>query len=173
MHSIRTSSIFPFHSTNSLHWLILNWILLQGWEITWQKMFSIAKCCSWCRSVLTVINAFTQVNYHSAPSHWTHSVEYLSEPIPMYPGDGRSGSKNQQISQAMNSNDPPRSARQSKPELRYAITCKPLQTQQPSRTTILLIIVIILIIINCNYFSWFTINNLTIFSPHPFDSQTN
>ena len=40
--------------------------------------------------------------------------------------------KNQQISQAVSSNDPQRSA--SKAEPKYAITCKPLQTQRPPRT---------------------------------------
>ena len=46
---------------------------------------------------------------------------------------GRSGSKNQQISQVVNRNDRQRSAKQSRAEILYSITCKPLQTQWPSR----------------------------------------
>ena len=39
--------------------------------------------------------------------------------------------QNQQISQAVNSNDP-----QSKAELRYAITCQPRQTKRPPSTSL-------------------------------------
>ena len=41
---------------------------------------------------------------------------------------GGSGSRNKKISQVLNRNDPLRSA-----TLRYAITCKPLQTRRPPR----------------------------------------
>ena len=42
----------------------------------------------------------------------------------------------QQISQAMNSNDPQRSAKQSKADLRDAITYQPLQTRRPPHTSL-------------------------------------
>jgi len=44
--------------------------------------------------------------------------------------------RNQQISQAVNSNDPQRSAKQPKEELTYAITYQPLQTKQPLCTSL-------------------------------------
>ena len=67
--------------------------------------------------------------------HHTERVQWNTYHNPYLPIQGwEEWEKNQQISQAVNSNDPQRSA--SKAEPKYANTCKPLQTQRPPRTSL-------------------------------------
>ena len=69
---------------------------------------------------------------HLAPSHWKSS--WNTNYVPQPKGEGEEWEQNQQISQAMNSNDPQRSAKKSKAELLwYAITC---QTKHPPVTSL-------------------------------------
>ena len=71
------------------------------------------------------------------PAPFTERVQWNTYYNPYLPIRGwDEWEQYQQISQAMNSNDPQRSAKQSKADLRDAITYQPLQTRRPPHTSL-------------------------------------